>query len=154
MINLIVDAKGVYPHHLDQVIEEQRNYFMAKSVFVFGSNAAGIHGAGAAKTAYEKHGARWGKGYGHHEDSFAIPTKNVDIETLPIARVRQYVEGFLAYAADHRKLKFKVTCIGCGIAGFKHEDIAPLFINATTNCEFDEAWRPWLRKDTTFWGTF
>jgi len=153
-IYLIVDAKGVYPHNLDQAIAEQEEYFMSKTVFVFGSNEAGIHGAGAAKTAYEKYGARWGKGYGHYEDSFAIPTKDLEIETLPIARVRQYVEGFLAYAAGHRKLTFKVSRLGCGLAGFKDADIAPLFINATTNCEFDDKWKPWLRKDTTFWGTF
>lgn len=127
---------------------------MAKAIFVFGSNEAGIHGAGAALEAYKKHGARFGKGYGHHGDSFAIPTKDMEIETLPIARIRQYAEDFLAFAAGHRKLTFQVIRIGCGLAGFKDEQIAPLFINHTPNCQFDEAWAPWLRKDTRFWGTF
>ncbi len=124
-----------------------------KTVFVFGSNEAGVHGAGAAKFAYEKQGARWGKSYGHHGDSFAIPTKDEYIETMPVDRIRQYVEGFLAYAKGHRKLKFKVTAIGCGLAGLKHEQIAPMFRMAPSNCSFDTRWEPWLGKDHNYWGT-
>lgn len=127
---------------------------MAKKVFVFGSNEAGIHGAGAARHAYQKMGARYGKGYGHHGDTFAIPTKDVDINFMPLERVRGYVQGFLAYAQGHRKLTFQVTCIGCGLAGFTHADIAPLFKDAPKNCEFDELWRPFLGDDRTYWGTF
>lgn len=127
---------------------------MTKKVFVFGSNEAGIHGAGAAKVAYEKHGARWGKSYGHYGDSFAIPTKNEIIETLPIHRIHKYVQGFLAYAEGHRKLTFQVTCIGCGLAGLKHEDVAPLFKDAPANCLFDTKWEPWLGKDHNYWGTY
>lgn len=129
---------------------------MAKQVFVFGSNAAGVHGAGAAKTAYEKHGARFGASYGHVGDSFAIPTKDVYMETLPLDQIRSYVEGFLAYARDHSRsthlLKFKVTRIGCGLAGYADSDIAPMFVNAPANCKFDEAWAPYL-PTAQFWGT-
>lgn len=125
-----------------------------RMVFVFGSNESGIHGAGAAKYAYEKKGARWGKCYGHHGDSFAIPTKDEYIETMPLERIQQYVEGFLAYAKGHRKLDFQVTCIGCGLAGLKHKDIAPMFKNAPKNCHFDELWRPYLGDDHEYWGTF
>lgn len=127
---------------------------MASVVFVFGSNEGGVHGAGAAKHAYEKKGARWGKSYGHHGDSFAIPTKDEYIETMPLERIAQYVQGFLAYAKGHRKLRFQVTAIGCGLAGYKHEDIAPMFKGASINCEFDEAWRPFLGNDYRYWGTF
>lgn len=130
---------------------------MAKKIFVFGSNEAGIHGAGAARTAYEKHGARWGKGYGLHGDSFAIPTKDVDIQTLPLHRIRGYVQGFLSFAEGFPKRTFMVTRIGCGLAGLLDEDIAPMFTMATKNCEFDTAWEPWLRHAThphNFWGTF
>ncbi len=125
-----------------------------KMIFVFGSNESGIHGAGAAKFAYEKKGARFGKCYGHHGDSFAIPTKDEFIETMPLERIQQYVEGFLAYAAGHRKLEFQVTCIGCGLAGLKHKDIAPMFKNAPKNCYFDELWRPYLGDSHNYWGTF
>lgn len=124
---------------------------MPKPVFVFGSNAAGIHGAGAAKVAWKQHGARYGKGYGHYGDSFAIPTKDEHIVTLPIERVVDYVRGFIAFAIDHRKLNFQVTRIGCGLAGFKDSEIAPLFVDAPKNCQFDEAWKPWLGEERTYW---
>lgn len=127
---------------------------MSKQVFVFGSNEAGIHGAGAAKTAYEKHGARWGKSYGHHGDSFAIPTKDENIDTMPIDRIKGYVEGFLAYAEGHRKLTFKVTRIGCGLAGIPDEEIAPMFTLAPKNCLFDNKWSEFLPNDAQYWGTF
>lgn len=138
---------------------------MSKMIFVFGSNEAGMHGAGAALEAYKKHGARYGKSYGHYGDSFAIPTKDENIVSLPLDRIDSYVEGFLAYARGHRKLLFQVTCIGCGLAGFKHEQIAPMFITAPANCLFDDAWRPWLgdyipqaqtkpKAPRGYWGTF
>ncbi len=127
---------------------------MTKMVFTFGSNEAGIHGAGAAKTAYEKHGARWGKSYGHHGDSWAIPTKDDQIQTMPLSRIQDYVKGFLAYARGHPKLTFKVTQIGCGLAGLQAKDIAPMFKLAPKNCRFNEAWKPWLGEDYNYWGTF
>lgn len=130
---------------------------MAKSVFVFGSNEAGMHGGGAARTAYEKHGARWGKSYGLHGDSFAIPTKDVDLMPLPLARIDRYVLGFIAFAEGLPKRRFIVTRIGCGLAGFTDEQIAPMFKDAPSNCEFDEKWAPWMfnmKYSHTFWGTF
>lgn len=136
---------------------------MAKTVFVFGSNEAGIHGAGAAKTAYEKHGARWGFSYGHCGDSWAIPTKDADIQTISRHRINQYVKGFIAYADGHPKLNFKVTRIGCGLAGLKDEDIAPMFFCSSDNLLFDEAWKPIFDKmiedynsawKPKYWGTF
>lgn len=127
---------------------------MAKEILVFGSNEAGIHGAGAARYAYQKEGARYGKGYGHHGNSWAIPTKDIDIGPMPLSRVNDYVRGFIAYAQGHRKLNFKVTCIGCGLAGFTHAEIAPLFKDAPKNCSFDELWKPYLGDAVTYWGSF
>ncbi len=124
------------------------------NVFVFGSNEAGIHGAGAALEARLNHGAVLGKGLGHYGNSFAIPTKDGVLRTLPIGAVRSYVEYFLRYAKDNPKLTFQVTCIGCGLAGFRHEQIAPLFKDAPDNCLFDKAWQPWLPFQAKFWGTF
>ena len=135
---------------------------MSKQVLVFGSNEAGIHGAGAAKVAYERHGARWGKGFGHYGDSFAIPTKNPGIETLKLEVIRKYVEAFLQYASAHKDLTFKVTRIGCGLAGYTDQEIAPMFWEAPSNCLFDDMWLPVFSnmandRDTTwtpeFWGS-
>ena len=130
---------------------------MAKRVFVFGSNTMGVHGAGAAKTAVQKHGAQFGKSYGHYGDSFAIPTKDEWLETLPTEHIMYYVAGFLAYAKDKRKLNFKVTCIGCGLAGKTDKEMAELFmlgdVPPPKNCYFDEKWRPYLGDDVNYWGT-
>ena len=122
-------------------------------ILVFGSNSAGIHGLGAAQDAYRQHGARWGKSYGHYGDSFAIPTKDEDLAVHTLDHIHKYVLGFLAYAKDHRKVTFQVTRIGCGLAGYKDADIAPLFKNAPLNCQFDEAWKPFLGDTYTYWGT-
>ncbi|ANJ65149.1 hypothetical protein FROZEN_17 [Erwinia phage vB_EamP_Frozen] len=127
---------------------------MAKPVMVFGSNTAGLHGAGAAKFAYQQKGARYGQGYGRYGESFAIPTKDERIQTLSLAEIADFVCGFLAYARHQRKDVFHVTRIGCGLAGYQDSQIAPLFVNASKNCLFDEAWRPWLGDTVSYWGTF
>lgn len=98
-------------------------------VFVFGSNEAGIHGAGAAKTALQW-GAIYGKGFGMQGNTFALPTKDHNIKTLDIAKISEYVDQFLLYAKLTKDKTFLVTEIGCGLASFTPEDIAPLFENA------------------------
>lgn len=123
-------------------------------VFVFGSNEAGVHGAGAAKTALEKYGAVWGKCYGHHGKSFAIPTKDEFIETMQLNNIHLYVNGFLAYAIGHPKLTFLVTRIGCGLAGFEDQEIAPMFRGAPKNVKFDAKWKPWIGNSNEYWGTY
>lgn len=123
-------------------------------IFVFGSNEAGVHGAGAAKTAYDKEGAIWGKGFGHYGNSFAIPTKDIHIKTLGLRVIKLYVDRFLRYAETHPQLEFKVTQIGCGLAGIKAEDIAPMFIGGQDNVYYDTAWKSFLKDDSQFWGTF
>lgn len=123
---------------------------MPKQIFVFDSNTAGIHGAGAALFAYKSKGARYGDGYGQRGESFAIPTKDDRVETLPLDLISCFVAGFLAYATCKPKLSFYVTRIGCGLAGYKNEDIAPLFMGAPTNCMFDMEWQPILGDKYTY----
>lgn len=94
-------------------------------IFVFGSNLAGMHGGGAARIACLHFGAVMGKGVGLQGQSYAIPTMQGGVETI-----RPYVDDFIAYAKHHQELHFLVTPIGCGIAGFEAEDIAPLFEKA------------------------
>lgn len=125
-----------------------------KEIFVFGSNLAGVHGAGAAKVAYKKHGARWGMGVGHYGCSYAIPTKDQNIETMKRSDIETFVAGFILYAAAHPELDFKVTRIGCGLAGFTDAEMAVLFATATGNVLFDEAWKPYLGDTYNYWGTF
>ena len=94
-------------------------------VFVFGSNLAGHHHGGAARMAHEQFGAEWGVGVGPTGQCYAIPTMQGGIDTI-----RPYVDEFIKYAKDHPMNRFLVTRIGCGIAGFKDEQIAPLFVDA------------------------
>lgn len=94
-------------------------------IFVFGSNLAGAHGGGAARLAYNRFGAIWGQGVGLQGQSYAIPTMQGGVETI-----KPYVDEFIVFAAKHPEMKFLVTKIGCGIAGFRNEEIAPLFVGA------------------------
>ena len=94
-------------------------------IFVFGSNLAGHHMGGAARAAHMKFGAEWGIGVGLTGQSYAIPTMQGGVETI-----KPYVNQFIEYAKEHYEKKFLVTRIGCGIAGFKDEEIAPLFKEA------------------------
>ena len=94
-------------------------------VFVFGSNLAGMHGGGAAYVAFKKFGAVMGCGVGLRGQSYAIPTMQGGVETI-----KPYVDEFIAFASDHPEFFFYVTRIGCGIAGFRDKEIAPLFAKA------------------------
>ena len=115
---------------------------MTEPVFVFGSNLAGRHGAGAALFAREHHGAIYGQGVGLQGNSWAIPVKDgrggADLkdpaQTLPLSEIALYVVAFLAQAKVlYPHLTFQVTPIGCGLAGFTPEQIAPFFRDAPAN---------------------
>ena len=153
---------------------------VSKMIFVFGSNEGGIHGGGAARFAYKERGARWGLSYGHFGQSFAIPTKGFKMirnhegrnsesmvvgDTLSLAQIKDYVRGFLAYVRGHPELDFQMTCIGCGHAGLKHEDIAPMFVHCDKvsypNLYFDNVWMHYFaatgemrQAGYNIWGTF
>lgn len=94
-------------------------------VFVFGSNLSGSHGGGAALVAYRKFGAIWGQGVGLQGQSYGIPTMHGGVE-----KIKPYVDEFITFARQHQELVFLVTRVGCGIAGFTDEEMAPLFSEA------------------------
>lgn len=95
-------------------------------IFVFGSNLQGWHTGGAARMAHKLFGAIMGQGVGLQGQSYAIPTMQGGVETI-----KPYVDDFITFAKAHPELTFYVTRIGCGIAGFKDEHIAPLFKSTT-----------------------
>ena len=109
-----MSAKRTTPERITSLAENE--------VFVFGSNLSGMHGGGAARLAFERFGAEWGKGVGLYGQTYAIPTMQGGVETI-----RPYVDDFIAFAKTRPDLTFLVTRIGCGIAGFRDEEIAPLF---------------------------
>jgi hypothetical protein len=109
---------GITPENITHLEPEQ--------IFVFGSNLAGVHGAGAASLA-RKWGAEWGKGYGLFGQTYALPTKDRDIETLSIGDIRIFVSRLKACIKENPDLHFLITKVGCGLAGYSEKDIGPLF---------------------------
>ena len=109
-----MEQKRTTPNHIDKL--------QPGEIFVFGSNLRGMHAGGAARAAYHKFGAVMGQGVGLQGQSYAIPTMQGGVETI-----KSYVDEFIDFARQHPELTFLVTRIGCGIAGFRDEEIAPLF---------------------------
>jgi hypothetical protein len=122
--------------------------------FVFGSNLAGRHGAGAAKHAQQSWGAKHGVGFGHCGYSYAIPTKDAYLNVMPLPLIAGHAERFIEFAKQEPGIGFKVTKIGCGYAGYSNEDMAPLFTEAPSNCHFDSAWLPFLPEGFNAWGSY
>lgn len=112
-----MEQKRTTPNHIDKL--------QPGEIFVFGSNLRGMHAGGAARAAYHKFGAVMGQGVGLQGQSYAIPTMQGGVETI-----KPYVDEFIEFARQHPELTFLVTRIGCGIAGFRDEEIAPLFAEA------------------------
>jgi len=102
-------------------------------IFVFGSNLAGRHGKGAAFFARKYCGAIYGQGIGLQGRSYAIPTKDEKLKTLPLTEIQKHVNVFLQFARATPELTFKVTPIGCGLAGYECSDIAPMFKDVPDN---------------------
>ncbi len=112
-------------HRGDRITPARITSLKPNEVFVFGSNLAGFHGGGAARIAHAKFGAIWGQGVGMQGQSYAIPTMQGGVETI-----KPFVDQFIDYAHQNPISRFYVTRIGCGIAGFTDEEIAPLFREA------------------------
>ena len=108
--------------------------------FVFGSNLSGKHGAGAARLAREWRGAQNGIGEGATGDAYAIPTKDHELHTLPLPRIRAAVDTFLQYAGAHPEIPFQITRIGCGLAGYSDTEIAPFFDSVPANSYLPGVW--------------
>lgn len=110
-------------------------------IYVFGSNKAGKHGAGNALFAKLYKGAIYGRGVGRQGNSYAIPTRDYDIyTTLPLAEIKGFIDDFIVYANAHPELTFKVPAIGTGNAGYKHQQMAPLFAGVPKNCTLSGVW--------------
>ena len=102
-------------------------------VFVFGSNAAGHHGGGAAHVAWQNFGAEWGEGHGLHGRSYAIDTMSGRTAFADAAAT------FVSFAGQHPELTFLLTPVGCGIAGYTVEEVAPMFASVSENVVIPEA---------------
>jgi hypothetical protein len=122
-------------------------------IIVFGSNLSGHHGKGAALYAKEHYGARQHNPSGFQGQSYAIPTKGARNEALrekypilPLPVIAASIRVMLDEARQSPYDTYAITRIGCGLAGYKNEQIAPMFEGAPNNCEFDPEWAPWGLK--------
>lgn len=133
---------------VDQMMDED-----PRAIFVFGSNLAGRHGRGAALTAVQRYGAIYGKGEGIQGRSYALPTKDRAIRTLPLERIEHHVERFLEFARQSQDLKFLLTPAGTGLAGYTTAQMAPLFVHVPHNVVVPSTWAriilPLRRDDET-----
>lgn len=111
------------------------------AIFVFGSNREGRHGKGAALVARIRYGAINGQGEGLQGESYAIPTKETPYETLSLVAIARHVMKFNEFAASRPDLTFTLTPIGCGLAGYTPEQIAPMFAHAPANVILPPAFR-------------
>jgi hypothetical protein len=118
------------------------SFIVTRNIFVFGSNLAGRHGKGAALEAKERHGAMYGQGEGLQGNSYAIPTKDRKLKSLPLDEISKHVRTFLYFATDHPELNFMVTPIGCGLAGHSRYDIAPMFMQYPAKWYFNDTYEP------------
>jgi len=111
--------KKYTPENITQLLPNQ--------IFVFGANSAGRHGLGAAKLALNKFGAKYGVGRGLQGQSYALPTKDFDIETLPLYDIERNIKEYLDFAGKNPHLEFLTTKIGAGLAGYSVDQIGPIF---------------------------
>lgn len=120
------------------------------AIFVFGSNREGRHGAGAAYAAIKHFGAVYGQAEGIQGQSYGIVTKELRSNQTPVSleEVKEGVDRFIDFARENPDLDFIVTRIGCGLAGFTDDQIAPMFAGAPENCTFPYKWIPILSKTT------
>jgi hypothetical protein len=120
---------------------------MVQEIFVFGSNLQGRHGRGAALDALKFYGAQLGIGEGPQGNSYAIPTKITPYKTLPLKDIQAAVERFKVFAGLHPEVIFNVTAVGCGLAGYTPEQIAPMFKGSPANCRMPDRFTPFLGED-------
>lgn len=109
-------------------------------IFVFGSNLAGRHGKGAAFIATKRFGAVYGVASGMTGQCYAIPTKDEVLRTLSLETIAKSAGVFCEFTYINKDKRFFVSAVGCGLAGYKPSDIAPMFSGCNVNCTFPHTW--------------
>lgn len=109
-------------------------------IFVFGSNLAGRHGKGAALFARNQRGAIYGQSEGLQGQSYGIPTKDENLKPRSLMEIAEGIRKFKEFATEHPELEFEITPIGCGLAGYRREQILPFLLDTPRNCELTKEW--------------
>ena len=115
-------------------------------IFAFGSNLAGRHGKGAAQDAMRLYGATYGQGIGLQGRSYGIPTKDRYLNILPLVEIQRRVTGFVEFTRDNPQMKFFITRVACGLAGYTDEEIAPMFNGIKANCRIHFKWHKLVKR--------
>lgn len=110
------------------------NHLQPNEIFVFGSNENGNHYGGAARIAYDNFGAVWGKAVGRYGNSYAIPTLDREMKKIKPEKLGAYLQDFLTYVSEHKNLKFYMTKIGCGIAGWSVSEVKKILWAVMKEC--------------------
>lgn len=131
-----------YQYHDESIVKT----LAEDTIFVFGSNMAGTHQGGAAKIALQHFGAVKGAGRGWAGQSYAIPTMNEHLQQMPLSQIEHYIDDFKIYTKNHPKNKYFITSVGCGVAGYKVEEIAPMFKGISKNVIFPASFRPFVER--------
>ena len=76
--------------------------------------------------------------------SYAIPTKGFNLEPLSLDEIKIWVVDFIKYARQAHETIFLVTPIGTGLAGYTHDQIAPMFKDTPDNCVLPAEWKELL----------
>ena len=132
--------------HYNYYSDENITILTANEIFVFGSNLAGRHGKGAAKVAKDNFGAEYGIGFGFTGNTYALPTKDKNLRVMSLVKIQSQIEHFKFMVQLHPDKMFIVTRVGCGLAGYKDHEIAPLFKGSPSNCVFHCSWRIYLQN--------
>lgn len=127
-----------YRYHKDGTLP------LGDEILVFGSNLAGRHGAGAARVAMLRFGAKYGVGVGRTGQAYALPTKDVNLRLLGMKLMREFVQEFREHTKKNKHETYFITRVACGLAGYEDADIAPMFRGATRRCNFPIEWRVYL----------
>lgn len=141
--SILITIKPMTYHYHDESIVKN---LPEDTVFVFGSNMAGNHAGGAARTALQHFGAVQGVGRGWAGQSYAIPTMNEHLQQMPLSQIQHYIDDFKIYTKNHPKMTYFITSVGCGIAGYKTEEIAPMFKGISHNVIFPISFRPFVER--------
>lgn len=126
--------------HLDPQYCDECKTNSSHNIYVFGSNTEGLHGRGSAKFALLHRGAIYGQPKGLQGNSYAIVTKNLKKgeRSVSLESIKKQVDDFILFARNHPYLNFEVTDIGCGLAGFNVNEIAPMFKDIPSNVHLSE----------------
>lgn len=125
------------------------------TIFVFGSNPEGRHGAGSAKVARNKFGAKQGQGSGLMGNSYGLVTKDLRIKgTRSVSKedIEKNIEELYNVAKSMPDKKFKIAYRNSRdevtLNGYSGLEMAEMFLSMEVpeNIYFSNVWEPIIKE--------